>query len=697
MPSPARVQALDADEVDDTDADDADDDLVVTAQRHDGPARDAPYAISILGGSLLRFGPDSRSLPNALAREPSVLMQKTGPGQTSPYVRGFTGFHTLLMVDGVRLNNSVWRAGPNQYFGLVDNHSVDRVELVRGPSSVLWGSDAVGGTVNAITTPAQVDQGWQAIYAVRWSSAERSLVKRIGVEGGEEGRFALKAGYTGKHFGNIHAGGESGDLPGTSYDESAADVRLDIPLRDDVTLTMVGQRVRQRDVPRIHTTVEAVPFHNSSPGTELRRNLEQERDLVYGRLRWDDVDDMPWDEAALTLSYQRHREVQDRLRTGARLDLSGFDVETHGFDATFMREQDFGLLTWGVDAYRDEVDSFREDFVAGVSTGPQIQGPVGDDASYDTYGVFAQQEIVHAHGETTLGVRWSQARARADGVDDPNVPGSDPSTPGNVLEVDGTWRSLVGSVRHLVHVGDDGAVWGGLSQGYRAPNLSDLTSDLENSGQETPSPDLDEEHFLQFELGARKGDEQQSVEIVFWHTWVRDLIVRSPTGEFVGPTPVFRKDNVGDGRLYGVELKGSRRVGRDWTLFASASAMASAIDQFLADGTEVEGYIDREMPPTAVVGATWAPEGEDYHVTGDVLMSDDASHLSERDKTDLQRIPPGGTPGYAVLGLRTEKALSDRTVLGVGLENLLNKDYRVHGSGQNEPGRSLVVSLRGRL
>ena len=82
---------------------------------------------------------------------PSVMVQKTGYGQGSPYLRGFTGFRTLMMVDGIRLNNSTFRDGPNQYWNTVDPWSVARYEAVMGPASVLYGSDAVGGAVNALS------------------------------------------------------------------------------------------------------------------------------------------------------------------------------------------------------------------------------------------------------------------------------------------------------------------------------------------------------------------------------------------------------------------------------------------------------------------------------------------------------------------------------------------------------------------
>jgi hemoglobin/transferrin/lactoferrin receptor protein len=68
-------------------------------------------------------------------------------------------------------------------------------------------------------------------------------------------------------------------------------------------------------------------------------------------------------------------------------------------------------------------------------------------------------------------------------------------------------------------------------------------------------------------------------------------------------------------------------------------------------------------------------------------------NLSSRDIADTQRIPPGGTPGYTTLNLRSEWQVRNGLVLSVALDNLTDEEYRVHGSGVNEPGRNLIASL----
>ena len=78
---------------------------------------------------------------------------------------------------------------------------------------------------------------------------------------------------------------------------------------------------------------------------------------------------------------------------------------------------------------------------------------------------------------------------------------------------------------------------------------------------------------------------------------------------------------------------------------------------------------------------------------GVLIATDEADELSTRDASDTQRIPPDGTPGYAILTVRSGWKLMDTLLLSASVENLTNEDYRIHGSGQNEPGTNVVFGL----
>lgn len=134
--------------------------LVVTATARRETAFDLPFTVNTLSSRDLRSRRMVRTVPEALREVPGVMVQKTSHSQGSPYIRGFTGFRNLFLIDGLRLNNSVMREGPNQYWNTVEAFVLGSLETVSGPVSVLYGSEAIGGTVQAVTLrPEAIHRG----------------------------------------------------------------------------------------------------------------------------------------------------------------------------------------------------------------------------------------------------------------------------------------------------------------------------------------------------------------------------------------------------------------------------------------------------------------------------------------------------------------------------------------------------------
>ena len=259
--------------------------VIVTATREPRAMAEQPNTVERVAAKEL-FDIQARTLPEALAELPGVLVQKTGHGQGSPYVRGFTGYRNLALIDGVRLNNSVFRDGPNQYWSTIDAYALDSIELVKGQGSVLYGSDAIGGTLNALTLrPEYAAQGIHAGGRTfgRWSSAENSLTGRGEASYSEAGKYGVIAGATVKSYGDLDAAG-LGELPMTGYDEWDADVKFEWLLSPASRLTIFHQQVHQDDAWRTHATRYAVPWEGTTVGTDLVRAFDQDRWLSYIQL-----------------------------------------------------------------------------------------------------------------------------------------------------------------------------------------------------------------------------------------------------------------------------------------------------------------------------------------------------------------------------------------------------------------------------
>lgn len=666
--------------------------VVVTALRAETALAEVPGTVHVVDREALQAAAP-RTTPDAFRGLPSVMVQKTGYGQGSPYLRGFTGFRTLMLVDGIRLNNSTFRDGPNQYWNTVDPWAIARYETVMGPASVLYGSDAVGGAVNALTLapPAWAGQAtWERTLAARVATADESLQTRAGVRGRATERLGFAAGATWKKFNDVRGGADVGRQRHTGYEEADFDLRADYDFASGATLTLAHQQVAQDDAWRTHSTFYGIDWKGLKAGDDQKRSYDQDRALTYLRLA--DADRAGAVAAyRLTLSRQTQDERLHRVRADGRRDESGVDVTTWGAALELESPSALGRWVYGVDVARDEVDSFSRRYKADGSLNKvEAQGPVADDATYDLVGVFVQDTAALFGGalEATPGVRYTYAALDADRVLDP--------VSGAVGARSDDWDSVVGSLRLLAPLGAERrhAVYGGLSQGFRAPNLSDLTRlDAARSGEiETPVDDLDPERFVSAELGARYDDGRRSAEIAGYYTWIEDLIVRAPTGETVDELQEVTKKNAGEGYVAGVELTLGWQVAEDWHLRLSGSWMEGQADAYpTSDPLAVRDYVSRLMPLTGQAAVRWQPAGEAYWLEAVVDAAEKADRLSADDERDTQRIPPGGTPGYAVLTLRGGATVRDDLQLTVALENVADEDYRIHGSGVNEPGRNLVV------
>lgn len=672
--------------------------IVVTATRREQDPFDVPYTTAVIDQELIRRRA-YRTTPQALRDVPGVMVQETAHGHGSPYIRGFTSFRNLFLIDGVRLNNSVFRSGPNQYWNTVDPLSVERIELVKGPSSVLYGSDAVGGTVHAITkSPVHFGDGEQVTYGggsyLRYASAEDSIQGRAefggGFTWGDGSQTGFLLGGSAKFFGDLEGGRGVGEQNNTGYDELDLDVKVEHWLDGDSRFVFLHQSVDQNEVPRTHRTVDALTWRGLSQGSDLQRDFDQDRHLTY--LQYHHESDGGAIQALrANVSLHQQDETRDRIRSTLAQELQGFEVDTLGAWVQLESETPIGTFAYGAEYYRDDVDSFFRRSGA-PQVGDDIQGPVADDATYDLLGVYVQDQIELADDfELTLGGRFTYAAADADSVRDPVTD--------TRIALDDSWEEFTGSARFRYGLLPDRLnLYGGVSQGFRAPNLSDLTRfDTARSNEfEIPATGLQEEDYISYEIGLRWQSEDVVAEATYFYTDIEDQILRFPTGNVNGSGDAeVTRANVGDGQVYGVEGGLAWDIAEQWTLFGNITYMEGEVTNFETAGAAAsETYLTRLMPITGQGGLRWESEQRGLWAETVVVAVGTADKLSFGDVRDTSRIPPGGTPSYTLWHLRGGWDLNERTSIDVLLENVTDVDYRVHGSGLNRPGRNLIFGMQ---
>jgi outer membrane receptor protein involved in Fe transport len=671
-----------------------------------------PWSAAVIKRQELRD--TARTFSEALTGLPSVMVQKTAYGQSSPYIRGLTGYHNMLLVDGIRLNNSAMRAGPNQYWSTVDMLSLSRVELLRGPQAVLYGSQAIGGVVQALGAPAIFSEpdasgdpnakefnpnnawfGSGGMYS-RWSSAESSYTLRFEGEM-HNNDWSLRVGQTLQSFGDLRGGKDVGLQKNTGYDAYATDIYLDRRLAGDVLLSFGVQNVKQNDVPRTHKTVDGLDWRGLKPGSELYRLQDQTRRLYFARVSWDHAGGWA-DSAQITLSLHDQSETRNRMKgnpdgTPKGGDFQGLGVSDLGLNARFEADGNWNdRWSYGIEIHRESADSFKRKFDAnGVTTSTEIQGPIAADATYTTIEAYVQDEIFLSDTWSLIpGVRFSRIDVDVDRVQDPVT--------GLATAFSRDYQSAVGSLRALWQPNPDNVWFAGVSQGFRAPSLYDLTSLDETSVIETPDFDLESENFLQAEIGGRGRTGGWDWEASLYRTWISDMIVRSP--ENTTGSDVLKSN--GDGWINGFESRISYRWNDSIDTELWTSWMDGEVEQRLPGPgfAQVDRPLDRLMPLQARLSTRYQKPISDWWAEAYIWAMDGQSKLSLRDERDTGRIPDtngdgfsDGTPGFAILGIRTGWDLNPGARLTVALENLGNVDYRVHGSGINGAGLNLIVGL----
>lgn len=660
------------------------DETVVTASRIAENYHETFSTLSSVDGTEF-FQKNYRTIPEALLNTPGVMVQKTTHGHGSPFVRGFTGRQNLILVDGIRINNSTWRSGPVQYWNTVDGNLMDRLELVRSQGSVQYGSDALGGTLNVLTRGSgfqneQPGWFWGGSTQYRFDTNSRSHVGRVETRFGQGGSWGVLLGAAFKDFGDIKDSA-LGRMRNTGYPEQNYDLKFEALLNPDTTLTVAHQYLNQDDVWRWHSTVfNDTPWNGTRVGTFTSRMYDQERSLSYIRLNGES-DQGFVQSYALTLSLQQSQDSEFQNRTPTDIRNQVIDLETYGIDLQLESALAGGVLVYGVDYYQDEIDS------AGSRTGrdPRSRRPVADDSTYHLFGAFAQyRREVATNFELGAGARFTYAEADLGNVWNGTTD----------ISASEDWSNVVFNVRGLYHITDQWNVYGGASQGFRAPNANDLSGNITSrSGQQqVGSLDLDPEDSWTFELGTRVSNDTVRFGAAAFYTMVDDLIISVPVT--AGSNTVV-STNAQEAYITGIEVDGSWRFHDDWTLSGHLTWQEGETDTpTFIGGPSVDAPVSRLSPLIGSVALRYnAPSGR-WWVEARVTAADKQDELSARDMTDTQRIPPGGTPSYLTTSIHAGIQATENIELTLGLENLTDEDYRVHGSGVNAAGFNAIFGAR---
>lgn len=613
--------------------------VVVTATAWERSEAEAPASVTVIDGQALRRQP-VLDLADAVQDTVGVGLEDAGLGRRGISIRGMSAEHTLMLVDGQRINASASAISHSDFeLGWVPTEAIERVEVVRGPMSSLYGSEALGGVVNVITRKATDE--WQGSFS------SYAVLNDHGLDGNQ-----YKSGF--------YLGGPI--VPGTLGLNLWGEFNRRAPLHDagNTALTALDERratsghvglswtpdSRQRIDVSVDAGHEDLEAYRSNTDNSI---YESENKVNRRRYAISHTGDWSWGDSQIRL----YRSTLDRHAW-----------RSDGGDAT------------GPNRFTDTVLDGRVGFALGqmhkLTIGAETRRERLEDpsvnqrgvASLDHYAFFAQDEILFSEQwELVLSSRFDHHE-------------------------DFGWES---SPRAYLMFRPTSAwtVKAGFGQGFKAPTLKQLSPDYESRaamggrGVVRGNPQLQPETNRSYELGLSYEQPRWSAGVTLFHNDVRNLIetVRQPTC-YVPGRVCLEYENVSKARLQGLELTAGVDVLRNVRLDANYTYLDAQ------DRTTGERLADRSRH-RANATLTWAVTDRlDTRVRTEYIGS------QYRSATESDR------PGYTLLHWYVDYDVNSHLSLHAGIENLTderlaNDDADIYGRA--DEGRRYFAGLTARF
>lgn len=715
---------------------------VTTSARLPMPAFDTERSENVVTDETIRRR-QAKSITEAVEEEPGIHVQSTNRGAGTLMLRGLTGPENMIYFDGVRFNQSTFRTGPNQYLNTIDPWALRRIEVVRGPGSVLYGTGAMGGVVQMF--PHQLPEETVADSRVAYESADNTA--GVNLEGGTAiGDFSGRVGGTLRRHGRLRIGSTGGQdifVSGADGQEFLAQPYDEGYLRGGAGYEIGDHRFRLNYFGGL--IGDAMRVDRVGDG-EVRIYDNQDH-LAYGTY---EVDGPPAiDDLRVNVSFHRTVEDVERFncaqvpisvagvdepyervvdaRECAQLEDAIIEKKRHNFDRVdtvgssvtgVTRLLDERLsITWGGDGYSDSVISEREDASApGFEFEPRDRGNFASNSTYTTFGLFALGRFdIWSWGPNVLraqgGARVENFAAHAPGVTE------------ELGTVRYNFTGVAGSAGLAYVSGTQLNAYLNWNEGFRAPNLQETTV-LGDSGNfyEVPNPDLGPERSDTFELGT-KVDWVDAIRLhpALWVSLLSNRITRAPT-TFEGQSEIDGKQvrqriNRDSAYFYGFDLGAETQQWSGLAFYGNFSWIDGAVAVDEEDPTFEAGPLHdvlsssefyqnpRRLPPLQYLfGVRYEPEDSWY--VGFFLQGNGAQTKLAPDDRDDQRICEErlgafyselgeecpGSPGWLTFNARAGYRYQGM-MLDVAAKNLTDERYRRHGSGVPAPGFNLQAQL----
>ncbi len=648
--------------------------VLVTATRRAISSEEVSSGLTLVTREQIQA---QKLVTDSLASNVGVFLQQTTPGQGAAIIRGLKGSSILHLVDGMRLNNAIFRSAPTQYFSLVPISAVERVEVLRGTPTSLYGNDAVGGVVQLVTRVPNFERSETELRGEVFASFDTAELGKTTRAMLDFGNSAFASSFSAEYLktGNRRTG--SGERIGPSgYESRAARMMFSATPATDRSWLLDVHYLEQPETPRVD---ELVPgFGQTEPSSSEFLFAPNRRVFVHGKYtKTAGAGGLDWNTDIAWQRVDDDRVTRDFGATDRRRESNSSDLM--GVTLSGSRITEAGSWIVGAEFYHDEVRSVRveEDLPTGAIQ--QVASRFPDGSTVTQAALYANIEHrVTDRNNLNGGIRVSN--------DDVSLPVTAVSAAADISSTD-----ISGDFGWIFDVTRRWQILANLGLGFRAPNVFDLGTLGNRPGNRfnIPNTTLDSERVFQADIGVRHRSDRVTFDLMIYALRYDDRITSIGTGNVTADgRDIVQSVNAAESSIRGLE------AGLDVRLSDEISARAVlnytwGEQQVSGNATEPAGRI----PPLNGSVVLSYDAGGDYRLESWLRFAGNQDRLSARDVSDV-RIDPEGTPGWVVIGARLQKSFAQDWLLSVSLDNLLDKHYRVHGSGLDASGRNLTIGVR---
>jgi len=698
------------------------DEFVISASKWEQNIREIPNKIKILRNIDISFN-NPQTAADLLAGSDEVFIQKSQLGGGSPMIRGFSANAILLVVDGVRMNNAIYRSGNLQNVISLDPHIIQNTEVIFGPGSVVYGSDALGGVMDFHTKRALLSTGEKKHFSLnvftRYSSANQENTGHLDFNIGSE-KWASLTSISFSKYDDLKMGTKKN--PGYQrYEYSKRINNIDSVFKNpdpniqkfsgyrQINLT---QKIRFR--PNEHLDIN-YSFHLSrlSDVPRYDRLIQYKNDLLkyaqwyYGPQKWTmhsinatyDNPNPLFDAMQFTVGYQVYEESRHDRKFG-RAEIRHRTEKVNAFtlnldmDKKTNEQQEF---YYGLEFVLNDVNSIaeKENIISGEILPEATRYPDGDN-KYITTAVYSHYKNNFSDLFTfNTGIRLNYIDMSSTLVDK-----SFYIFPYDTISL--STMALNGSAGLVYRPNEKWQVNLNISSGFRAPNIDDVAKifDSEPGSVVVPNNNLKPEYAYNIDLGfARNFRDKFHFELTGFYTFLRNAMVRRDFAfnqqDSIMYDGLLSKVqavvNASSATLYGLTLNFNAEIKEYFSFKTNLS---------YTFGQDIENIPLRHVAP--LFGSTHIIFNNqilqiDFYTDYNGEKPFDKLAPSEQVKPYMYAIDNNGkpySPEWYTLNLKTSYKWNKRFIIFAGIENILDHRYRPYSSGIVSPGRNFTISLK---